>query len=76
MVVGSSVASWFVCVEGPLEDVWDWLSDPSGVVSIRSAYARLMEVSSIVSGFSDYRVACLGRLWRSLALPKVVAFVW
>lgn len=55
---------------------WEWVGDVSGVYSVRSAYACLTEESLIASGFSDDQMAILGRLWQSLALPKVISFSW
>lgn len=59
------------------EDVgWSWLGDATGVYSVRSSYAGLMEDSSLVVGLSDDQVVIVGRLWRSLAPQKLIAFAW
>lgn len=53
-----------------------WQGDVFGVYLVWSAYAELMEASSTVVGFSDNQVTVLGRLWRSISPPKVIAFSW
>lgn len=53
-----------------------WLGDASGLYSVRSAYVGLTENVATTSRFSDDHVAVLGRQWKSLATPKVIAFSW
>lgn len=60
-----------------VEDRWWWHRDNSGsYTAVRPTYAVLLEDSSAALGLSDVQVDLLGRLWRSMAPLKVIAFSW